>query len=132
MLMAPDIESSPEESQRLKRMHSSSTVSVREARRAKIMLLAADGMTNQEIAAQLGVGRAEVGRWRTRYAEGGWAAIVQDLPRGGGPRQVDAQGIGRLTTQTAPPAPTHRSTRTLAQALASVPRAFAGCGKRMA
>ena len=47
MLMAPDIESSPEESQRLKRKHSSSTVSVREARRAKIMLLAADGMTNQ-------------------------------------------------------------------------------------
>ena len=47
MRMEPDIESSPEESKRLKRMHSSSTVSVREARCATIVLLAADGMTNQ-------------------------------------------------------------------------------------
>lgn len=116
MRVAPVIELSAEESKRLKRIASSSTVSVREARRAAIVLLAAEGMTNQEIAEQLGVGRVQVGRWRTRYAEGGLAAIVQDLPRGGRPREVDAQEIVRLTTQTTPPAGTHWSTRTLAAA----------------
>ena len=97
-------------------MANSSTVSVREARRAAIVLLAAQGLTNHQIADQLGVGRVQVGRWRTRYAEGGLAAIVQDRPRGGRPSQVDAQEIVRLTTQMKPPGATHWSTRTLAEA----------------
>jgi transposase len=116
MRVAPVIELSPEESKRLKRMANSSTASVREARRAALVLLAAEGLSNQEIGERLGVGRVQVGRWRTRYAEGGLAAIVQDRPRGGRPRQVDEQEIVRLTTQTKPPAATHWSTRTLAQA----------------
>lgn len=116
MRVAPVIDLSPEENKRLKRMVNSSTVSVREARRAAIVLLAADGLTNQEIAEHLQVGRVQVGRWRTRYAEGGLAAIVRDRPRGGRRRQVDAQEIVRLTTQTKPPGATHWSTRTLAEA----------------
>jgi len=64
----------------------------------------------------LSVGRVQVGRWRTRYAEGGWAAMGQDRPRGGRPRQVDTEEIVRLTTQTKPPAATQWSTRTLAEA----------------
>src|SRR5208282_3450648 len=49
----------------------SKTVSVRLARRAQIVLGAADGLDNETIAAQLGLGRVQVGRWRTRYAAGG-------------------------------------------------------------
>ena len=116
MRVAPVIELSSDESKRLKAMANSSTVSVREARRAAIVLLAAQGLTNHQIADQLGVGRVQVGRWRTRYAEGGLAAIVQDRPRGGRPSQVDAQEIVRLTTQMKPPGATHWSTRTLAEA----------------
>ena len=111
MRVAPLIELSPEESQRLKRIASSRTVRVREARRAAIVMLAAEGLSNQQIAERLGVGRVQVGRWRTRYAEGGWAAMGQDRPR-----QVDAEEIVRLSTQTKPPGATHGSTRTLAEA----------------
>jgi transposase len=85
------------------------------ARRAQIVLLAADGLENRQIAAQVGVGRVQVSRWRDRYADGGLAAIEQDLPRGGRPTEIDAAEIVRRTTQTSPRAATHWSTRSLAR-----------------
>ncbi|HEY5213141.1 MAG TPA: IS630 family transposase, partial [Acidobacteriaceae bacterium] len=103
-----------EERAQLTQWARSKTVSVRLARRAQIVLGAADGLDNETIAAQVGVGRVQVGRWRTRYAEGGLAAIQQDLPRGGRPVKVDAAQIVRLTTQTLPTAATQWSTRTMA------------------
>jgi len=48
---------SPEERRRLDRLTRSSTATVQEARRAAIVLLAAQGKTNAEIAEELGVGR---------------------------------------------------------------------------
>jgi transposase len=100
--------------QDLQRMARSHTVSVRLARRAQIVLLACDGLDNQAIAEQLGIGRVQVGRWRARFAEGGMAAIEADLPRSGRKPRIDAAEIVRLTTQTVPQAATHWSTRTLA------------------
>ncbi|EQD55331.1 transposase, partial [mine drainage metagenome] len=91
-----------EERAKLLQLARSKTVSVRLARRAQIVLGAADGLDNHTIAAQVGVGRVQVGRWRNRYIEGGLAAIEQDLPRGGRPVKVDAAQIVRLTTQTLP------------------------------
>lgn len=116
MRVATAIELSEEEQRRLVALSKSNTASVREARRAKMILLANEGLENQEIARQLGVGRVQVSRWRTRYAEGGLAAILQDRPRGGRRRSVDAEEIVRLTTQTKPPNATHWSTRSLAAA----------------
>ena len=98
----------------LRQLARSKTASVRLSLRAKMVLLAAQGMHNDAIAQQLGVGRVQVGRWRNRYAEGGLAAIEQDLPRGGRPVQTDAAEIVRLTTQTLPEAATQWSTRSLA------------------
>jgi transposase len=114
MRVAPPIELSPEEERRLTKLSTSNTASVREARRAKIVLLASEGKTNQEIADELGIGRVQAGRWRQRYAQGGLEAIQQDLPRGGRTRQIDAQEIVRLTTQSQPANATHWSTRSLA------------------
>src|SRR5208282_4028766 len=99
---------------RLMQFARSKTLSVRFARRAQIVLGAADGLDNETIAAQLGLGRVQVGRWRTRYAAGGLAAIQQDLPRGGRPVKVDGAQIVRLTTQTLPSTATQWSTRTMA------------------
>ena len=105
---------SEEERRVLTRQSRSRTVSVRMSRRSRIVLLAADGLHNEAIAEQVGVGRVQVGRWRTRYAEGGLAAIEKDLPRGGRPGKIDAAEIVRLTTQTQPEAATQWSTRRLA------------------
>jgi len=115
MRIAPKIVLTAAEEKALIKLSRSNTTSVRLARRAKIVLLAARGKDNQQIAEELGVGRVQVGRWRERYADAGLAGIEQDLPRGGRKPTVDAQAIVRLTTQTTPDNATHWSTRTLAK-----------------
>ena len=100
--------------EKLVKLAHSNTTEVRLARRAGIVLLAADGLDNRKIAELMGVGRIQVGRWRERYLAGGLAAIEQDLPRSGRKPKVDAAEIVRLTTQTKPKAATQWSTRTLA------------------
>ena len=114
MRVAPTIVLSSEEHKKLRQLAKSRTTSVRLARRAQIVLLAAQGKHNDMIALELGIGRVQAGRWRERYAQGGLAAIEQDLPRGGRPATVDAAKIVHLTTQSAPKTATQWSTRTLA------------------
>lgn len=62
----------------------------RVARRARTILLAANGVPDVRIARELGVGRAQVARWRKRFVEGGLSAILLDRPRSGRPPKVDA------------------------------------------
>ena len=114
MRVAPAIVLNDQERAKLTRLAKSKTASVRLARRAQMMVLAAAGKDNEAIAEELGIGRVQVGRWRARYAKGGLAAIERDLPRGGRPPKVNAAEIVRLTTQTLPEAATHWSTRTMA------------------
>lgn len=114
MRTARAIERSAAQRQQLRRWARSNTESVRLARRARMILLAAEGMDNREIARELDVGRVQVGRWRERFAKGGLAAIEADLPRSGRKPRIDAAEIVRLTTQSRPEAATHWSTRTLA------------------
>jgi len=57
-----------QEQTELKKLVSSKLTSVRLAQRARIVLLAAEGMQNKDIASQVGVGRVQVSRWRERWA----------------------------------------------------------------
>lgn len=115
MRVAPTIVLTSEARTQLSRLAKSKTTSVRLARRAQIVLLAADGKQNDQIAEELSIGRVQVSRWRARYAQKGLCAIERDLPRGGRPPIVDAAEIVRLTTQSLPEAATHWSTRTMAK-----------------
>jgi transposase len=90
---------------------------VRLSQRARIVLLAAAGMQNKDIAEQLGVGRVQVSRWRERYAQLRLAGIERDLPRGAPPTKMDAARLIELTTQSTPEAATHWSTRKMAAEL---------------
>jgi len=80
------------------------------------VLLAAQGVQNIDIAAQLNVGRVQVARWRERYIESRLAGIERDLPRGA-PSTIDVTHLVELTTQSTPEAATHWSTRTMAAEL---------------
>jgi transposase len=115
--VAPAIVLSDEEEAELTRLVRSKMTSVRLAQRAHIVLLAAQGMQNKDIAVELGVGRVQVGRWRERYAQSRFEGIERDLPRGAPPRKVDVSKLVELTTQTTPQAATHWSTRKMGAAL---------------
>ena len=117
MRVAPSIVLTNEEHAELTKLACSKLSSVRLAQRARIVLLAADGMQNKAIADQLGVGRVQVSRWRERYAQLRLAGIERDLPRGAPPAKVDVVRLVELTTQTKPEAATHWSTRKMAAEL---------------
>ena len=93
----------------------SSLASVRCAVRANMVLMAAAGFSDSVIARELDVGAPRVRRWVARYAKLGLQGIKKDAPRGGRPRQVSAQRVVELTTQTQPEAATQWSTRTMAK-----------------
>jgi transposase len=96
----------------------SSTVMAGSAQRARIVLLAADGVSNTEIASRTGVSRPTVISWRARYEESGIGGLV-DRPRAGRPRRLDH---GDIVSATLAPPPaklgvTHWSSRLLANHL---------------
>ena len=115
--VAPTISLTDDQQRELSRLARSGRTSVRLAQRAQIVLLAAQGLQNKDIAAQLGIGRVQVARWRERYLEGGLQGIERDLPRGAPPVKLDVAQLVELTTQTAPEAATHWSTRKMAAQL---------------
>ena len=113
MRVAPQIVLTDEERDELMRLVRSKLTSVRLVQRARIVLLAADGMQSKDIAQALGVGRVQVSRWRERYAQSRLSGIERDLPRGAPPVKVDVARLVELTTQSKPAAATHWSTRTM-------------------
>lgn len=115
--IAPVIELTDEQQGELKKLARSKTTSVRLAQRAQIVLLAAQGLQNKDIAEQLGVGRVQVARWRQRYLDSGVVGIERDLPRGAPPVKMDVAKLVELTTQSTPEAATHWSTRKMAAVL---------------
>jgi transposase len=117
MRVAPPLVVTDAERAELTRLVRSRRTSVRLALRARIVLLAAAGRQNKDIATELGIGRVQVARWRGRYAQERLAGIERDLPRGAPPAKVDAARLVELTTQSQPAAATHWSTRTMAAVL---------------
>ena len=92
--------------------------SQRLAQRSRIVLACAEGVSNREVAARLGVSEATVGKWRQRFVDGGPDALG-DAPRPGAPRQISDADVEAVITQTleeAPPGATHWSTRSMADA----------------
>lgn len=88
--------------------------------RAQIVLAAADGRENKEIAVALGCTRRTVGTWRNRFEAERLSGIERDAPRGGRRATQRARfeaEIIRLTTQETPPNATQWSKRSLAKTL---------------
>lgn len=86
-------------------------------RRARIVLLAADGAANQAIAQTLGLSSRTVGKWRQRFVRQGIEGLYDEL-RPGRPRSItDAQvaEVIQKTLNAKPPGGTHWSCRTLAR-----------------
>jgi transposase len=86
------------------------------AQRSRIVLLAAEGLTNTAIAERLGVGRPMVTKWRSRFAELRLDGLT-DEPRPGRPRTITDEQVEQViitTLESTPQDATHWSTRSMA------------------
>lgn len=87
------------------------------AMRSRIVLLAADGLSNTAIAARVDTLQHTVGKWRRRYLELGLDGLL-DEPRPGTPRRLSDEDVERvlaLTLESTPTDATHWSTRSMAK-----------------
>src|SRR4051794_2497147 len=106
---------------RLEAVTRASTAPAGVVQRARIVLLAADGVSNTEIAERTGSSRPTVVKWRGRYVETGIDGLG-DLPRPGRAPEIDEVEVlaETLADKGKPPAElgvTHWSSRLLAARL---------------
>ena len=117
MRKAVVIELDSSERAKLEQLKRGRRVTVRLAERAEIILHAADGLENQQIAERMGISRQKAGRWRARYAALGLAGIEKDAPRPGRRRRIDEKqraAVVRKTLRQTPKGQTHWSRATMA------------------
>ena len=114
---SPAVEITPEERVELERIVGSGKTEQRIAQRARIILGAAAGKSNNALAKELETSRPTVLDWRQRFAKGGVKALYEDRPRGRSftplVRAKEAEVVAM--TQTAPAQATHWSCRRMAE-----------------
>jgi transposase len=97
----------------------SQTAAHREVQRARVLLLASDGLANTHIAAQVGVSPATVKAWRERFTDEGLTAFGGVRSGRGRKPSISQQKVAeivRATLHDKPPAETHWSCRSMAKA----------------
>ena len=119
MRIAAAVALNSEQRQALERMARARSMPARLVERARIVLLAADGMENKQIARRMNLTEKKTARWRSRFLAGGIAALQKDAPRPGKPRSIADRQVKRVVDMTLHQKPanaTHWSTRTMASA----------------
>jgi transposase len=117
--VAVAIELSDEERAQLEAWSRRRTSSQALALRSRVVLAAAEGFKNTEIAERLGVTRPVVTKWRNRFAEHRLDGLSDD-PRPGQPRKITDAQVEEVivkTLETTPKDATHWSTRSMAEAV---------------
>jgi transposase len=120
-VIAPPLAISPQDLHTLGQWSRSGSIRAALVERAKILLLAAEGLSNTEIASQVGCSRPTVILWRHRYTTAGLDGLL-DQPRPGRPQTVRADRRAEILAATLTPPPehlgvTHWSTRRLGDEL---------------
>src|SRR5215470_10174749 len=117
MRIAPRLELTVEQRATLEEWARARSLPARVVERARIVLLAAAGEQDKEIARQLNMTSKKVSRWRKRFLAVGLPGLEKDAPRSGRKRRIGARQIQRvveMTTRQKPPHATHWSTRSMA------------------
>ena len=107
----------PQQREQLESLASSRSLPAGLVRRAKIVLLSASGKTNMQIARQMGLTNATVGKWRRRFLAQDVSGLHDEL-RPGRPRPISDERVARLvrkTLETKPKDGTHWSVRQIAE-----------------
>jgi transposase len=120
---AAAIELTEKEERTLRAVLRTPSATQQQAIRARIVLRAAEGVTNTQIASEVGVSLPTVGLWRRSFCERRLDGL-KDAPRSGRPRQIDDDQVQRVLSKTLEPPPdgtTHWSVRRLAAATGVAP-----------
>ena len=120
MRVARSVILQPEQRSLLEQYRRGRSLPARWVERARIVLCAAAGLQDQQIAEQLGITPEKAARWRNRFLDGGVAALQKDAPRPGRTptiSQTQVQQVIEKTTREKPANATHWSTRTMAAAV---------------
>jgi len=120
MRIAAPVRLNPEQKTALDRISRQRSLPARLVERARIVLRAAEGLENKQIAEQMGIMPEKVARWRNRFVEGGIAALEKDAPRPGRTRTITdsrVKQVVEMTLHRKPVNATHWSTRTMAVAM---------------
>jgi transposase len=114
-VVATPVRLAADEQETLQQRARAQCIEHRQRQRAQVVLLAAEGWSNERIAAQVGLHVNSVRKWRDRYARAGLAAL-EDEPRPGRPSRLDPQKVNVALSQVVqPPAPRTRwSVRSMA------------------
>src|SRR5690348_11239721 len=117
MRIAPAITLSSDQHAALEQWARSRSLPARVVERARIVLLAAEGRQDKQIAAAMKITPKKVSRWRSRFLTLGMAGLERDASRPGRSPKITASFVRRvvnLTTRQKPPNATHWSTRSMA------------------
>lgn len=101
----------------LERLSRRSTTAQALAKRAKAVLLCAQGTDNATVSGMVGLGPATVGKWRQRFIEQRMEGLT-DAPRSGAPRTITDDAVEAVivaTLESKPAMATHWSTRDMAK-----------------
>src|SRR5258708_30348524 len=121
MRVAPPIILNPGQKEDLEQCARARSLAVRLVERARIVLLAAAGKQDKDIAAELGITAQKAARWRQRFLALGMAGLEKDAPRPGRTPTISASKVKReiqKTTQAKPAHANHWSKRSIAAAVA--------------
>jgi len=119
MRRAVELILSDEERAVLERYVRRGTTAQRLSFRARVILLCAEGLENQQVARRLRTSAVTVGKWRRRFAVDRLDGLL-DEPRPGAPRTIsddDVEAAVVKTLESTPRGATHWSTRQLARAV---------------
>jgi transposase len=120
MRVAEKIELDAATERELRALAKGRRIEARLQQRARVILLAAQGLQNKDIAVEVDLDRRQIALWRSRFLNGGIDALRQDAPRSGRPATITPEvesSILEATLHTKPAAATHWSTRTMAEHL---------------
>jgi biotin operon repressor len=120
-----------EDRSELERWVRARTTPQRLVQRSRIVLLAADGVSDREIAERLGTTRSTVRLWRMRFARGGPDVLMHDAPGRGRKPRVSATAISEaLRNPTGEPLSVRQLARKIGASSSAVHRALARRKKR--
>ena len=117
MRVAPPVVIDSSQKAVLEQWGRSRSLPARQVERARVVLLASEGKTDLEIAAEFRIGNHKVARWRKRFLKLGLAGLEKDASRRGRKPAIPATlklEIVHKTTQCSPSNATHWSTRSMA------------------